>query len=479
MKPSRKNQAMAHLARAVFAAVDWPSSTRLLVGVSGGSDSVALLHLLVVVAPRRGWTLGVAHLHHGLRGAAADEDAAFVRRLSCQCGLRCHVQRVDVPALAQAQRLSFEMAARTTRQRFFRECVGRYGYDGVALGHTRDDQAETVLLRLLRGSGLTGLAAIRPAGVQDGLRIVRPLLGVTKEQLRQALQQQGHPWREDATNQDTAYGRNRVRHELLPFLRDRFNPRIEDALVRTADLLQADDAVLHTLLATDWAACRVPDHAAALAVVPVAALPLARRRRLLWHWCAARAPAAAATLDYAAIERVEQLLASRRGQARVPVGADWVVRTYDRLEWHGAGPATPTPSRLKLKRPGVTVAAEWGVQATLKKIRGFKRTPRRRWGEGSVETYLAVAALGRAHLYLRRWQPGDRLQPPGMRGSRKLQDIFTDLKIPREQRSRIPLLECRGRVIWVPGYAPDRTVTAQQADDLAWHITLRPLRQGS
>lgn len=152
-----------------------------------------------------------------------------------------------------------------------------------------------------------------------------------------------------------------------------------------------------------------------------------------------------------------------------------MVRTYDRLEWDGAGPATPRPARLKLNRPGVTVAAEWGVEGVLEKVRGFKRTPRRRWGAGPQETYLSAAVLGRAHLYLRCWEPGDRLQPPGMRGSRKLQDIFTDLKIPREQRSRIPLLECRRRVIWVPGYAPDRTVAVQQDDAPTWHITLRPL----
>ncbi len=468
---------LQQLIRIVEEGAFFPDGAHILLGVSGGLDSMALWRVLTALAPSHGWQLGVAHVHHGLRGAAADADAAFVRKQCRARGVPYHLHRADVATLATQQGRSIEMQARIVRYDFFSACWRRHRYDVLALAHTRDDQAETVLARILRGCSLTGLAAIRPQTERAGMKIVRPLLTVPKATLAQALVEQGDTWREDASNQDPAHLRNRLRHECLPWLRTNFNPQLDPALARLANLLQADDDVLQASLQADWAACCPADQPTKLQVPALAALPPARRRRLLWHWCVREWPACADTLGYDTVRRIDQLSADTDGQVWVPLGAGGaVVRTYTKLAVQPLAAVTTirVPGRQKLIRPGVTQAEDWGVEVTLRKVRGYQRVPRHSRSDGIQEAYIAASAVGRAHLYLRAWQPGDRLQPAGMRGSRKIQDIFTDLKIPRTQRAHIPLLELRGKIIWVPGYTIDHRCLVPDAKAPAWHIVINP-----
>lgn len=439
---------------------------------------MALWQVLASLAPAHGWQLAVAHVHHGLRGAAADADVTFVRRQCRAQGVRCHVHRADVEALARIHGCSFEMQARTVRYDFFKACLRRFRYDVLALAHTRDDQAETVLARVLRGCSLTGLAAIRPCTQRDGMAIVRPLLAFPKETLVHAMQSMGVTWREDASNQDPAYLRNRLRNDWLPSLRAQFNPQLDAALARLAELLQADDAVLQECMEQDWTACRMAEQPVGLSVAALAKLPVARRQRLLWHWCVRQWPACSATLDYGTVRRIDRLLVTSEGQAWIPLQAGGaVVRSYDALFVQAARALLPNepPHRQKIRRPGVTTAPDWGVEVMVEKVQGYQRVPRARWGEGVLEAYVSAAHVGRANFYLRAWQPGDRMRPQGMRGSRKLQDIFTDLKIPRDQRAGLPLLELRGRVVWIPGYGIDQACAVPNARAPAWHLVIRTL----
>ena len=201
---------------------------RVLAAVSGGADSVALLHVLIEIAPRLGATLaGVAHLNHKQRGAASDDDERFVARLAAEHGLTFHC------AEAGALEGNLEQAMRDARRDFFTRLIREGAADRVALAHTRDDQAETVLFRVLRGSGLSGLAGIHPV-TGDGL--IRPLLDVTRAEIEEFLHSRGVEWREDATNRDPRFARNRIRHELLPQLARDWNPKIVDALAQLGDL---------------------------------------------------------------------------------------------------------------------------------------------------------------------------------------------------------------------------------------------------
>ena len=193
----------------------FPPGCRLGVAVSGGADSVFLLHALRELASR--WNLSVVHIEHGIRGAASIDDAEFVRQLAASFGLPFHLRSANVPAIEDNQ----EQAARHVRQAFFAELIAAGAVDRIATGHTRSDQAETVLYRILRGSGLAGLSGILPV-TKEGL--VRPLLEIDRAEIEAWLRERNIAWREDATNQDRAYARNRLRHEILPLLRETFNP---------------------------------------------------------------------------------------------------------------------------------------------------------------------------------------------------------------------------------------------------------------
>ncbi|MGC2160541.1 MAG: tRNA lysidine(34) synthetase TilS [Silvibacterium sp.] len=214
---------------------------RLAVAVSGGADSVALLRALLEAAPEIGLVLSVAHVHHGIRGAEADADAAFVAGLAAQFGLAFHRKDVDAPAAAREHRETLEEAARNLRYAWFRELLASGVADAVATAHTLDDQAETVLHKLLRGAWTEGLSGIHPVLAQPKGTILRPFLGVRRVEIEDWLSRIGQSWREDATNADTAYTRNRLRRELLPALAA-YNPQICGHLANLATLARDEDA---------------------------------------------------------------------------------------------------------------------------------------------------------------------------------------------------------------------------------------------
>ena len=222
---------------------------RVLVAVSGGPDSVALLHLLVRLAPELGLDLGVAHFDHGLRGEDSRADADFVADLARRLGLPCHQGRGQVRDAARRDKVSLQMAARKLRLQFLQDTRRRHGYAKLALGHTADDQVELFWLRLLRGAGLEGLKGMWPA-TPEGL--VRPLLAVGKAVLLAWLEQEALPYRLDASNLSRAYLRNRVRLDLLPHLTRSYNPRLAQTIWRTQSLLQEDERLLARDTAAAW-----------------------------------------------------------------------------------------------------------------------------------------------------------------------------------------------------------------------------------
>ncbi len=222
---------------------------RVLVAVSGGPDSVALLHLLMRLAPELGLDLGVAHFDHGLRGEDSRGDAGFVADLARRLGFPCHLDRGEVKAAARRDKISIQMAARKLRLQFFQDTRRDHGYAKLALGHTADDQVELFWLRLLRGAGLDGLKGMWPATPQG---LVRPLLAVGKAVLLAWLEQEALPYRVDVSNLSRTYLRNRVRLDLLPHLTRGYNPRLAQTIWRTQTLLQEDERLLARDAAAAW-----------------------------------------------------------------------------------------------------------------------------------------------------------------------------------------------------------------------------------
>ncbi len=430
---------------------DLPAGTRLLIGVSGGSDSIGLLTLMRSLAQTRKWQLGVAHVEHGLRGADGRADAVWVRRCCRDWQIPVHVCRPDVRAKAEQQRVSVEMAARSERLACFKRLASRHRYAAVVLAHTADDQAETLLYRLIRGTSLTGLGGMQVDSRLDGLRILRPLLSVRKKDVQTYLRQQGVTWREDVTNQSTDPVRNRIRHRLLPLLRDAFNPAIVPALARTASLVRDDEDTLNILTAADLLQC---ERQGVLDVAALQTLPLPRRRRVLMAYLQKRGAALAEQISFDMINRCIRLIDSGRGSAGVPlVGEYRLMRQYNQVRLvYGKEDGESVRPRVRLPASGARNLVEWGLRVVVQSIRGVQGTERETIGQWPATATLAAARVGRAGLYMRSWQDGDTFHPLGAAGRRKIQDIWVDRKVPKALRRQLPLVTCRGEVVWIPGY---------------------------
>jgi len=421
----------------------------VLIAVSGGADSVALLHALHRLRARLGLKLAVAHLHHGIRGRAADADAVFVRRLARRLGVPMVAERVNVPQQAKTSGVSLEMAARAARYDFFVRAVRQCRATAVAVAHTADDQAETVLLRLARGAGPQGLGGMEPVSHRDGLTIIRPLLNIHRTELVAFLKNNRLHWREDASNHDQHFLRNRVRYEILPLLERRLNPQICTALLRTAEVLREENAVFDKLAETALNRCGTSAR-------KFSVLPLALRRRALRLWLIG-AGLDAEWLDFDAIAAVQTLAASQRGTKSVALGGGWkVIRRYD---------------QLALEKSSIASAALWHL--VIQPHRGIVKEKPTTPGRLPARATISAAAVGSAPLVVRVAQAGDRMMPLGMNGTKKLQDIFTNAKVPREQRGRIPVVECCGEIIWLPGYRIARGWEVPTARSRSLLLTLR------
>jgi len=435
---------------------------RVLVALSGGADSVALLLILRRLQDEGAVDVaGAAHLNHQLRGAEADADEAFCAALAARIGVPFVSEKVDVAALARAQKRSVEDAARTARYAFLARAADRLGADVIAVAHTREDQAETFLLRLLRGAGTRGLASIQPrAG-----RVVRPLIEVERAALRAFLDQHGESFREDATNADVSIPRNRVRHELIPFLRSHFSPGVVGVLAREAALARQDEEFLQAeaiklaaqivlfeddVIRLDAAGLRDASPALSSRVVQAALQRYAGRKPIAFHHIERVLGLAIGSAGFARRGRgaAKAGAVSLPGQTALRTGGSIVLRR--RLVHRSAEREGGNSFAFPLSIPG---EVELGPQRLAV---GAERLPaatggEARWAGRGTEVGIAEASL---HLPLgvRSRRPGDRFTPLGGPGARKLQDFLVDRKVARDARDALPLVvDGRDRIVWVVG----------------------------
>jgi tRNA(Ile)-lysidine synthase len=452
--------------------------TRVLIALSGGADSVALLHLLLEMQARGELVVaGAAHLHHGLRGADADGDEAFCRGLAGRLNVRFVSARVDVAALARAEKRSIEDAARSARYAFLGRAADQLGADAIATAHTRDDQAETFLLRLLRGAGTRGLASIRP---RVG-RVIRPVLEAPRAELRQFLGTKGETFREDATNQDVSIPRNRVRHELIPYIQSRFSHAAPELLARQAALAREDEEFLqqlaietarHVVLResgfdfaeasrdAEWASnpyprtsdpgSRLSESGMLLDAAALRAAPRAVASRVAHHVLARLGGIRAVGSGH--VDRLLALAETAREGACVSLPGQYAQRLGNTIALRpGRGPNRQTensfafslsiPGEVHWQPDGWTIAAEAPAVCSG------------RWAAKGTEVGVSAAAVA-LPLAIRTRRPGDRFHPLGAPGRRKLQDFLVDRKVPRTERDCLPLVvDGRDRIVWVVGHS--------------------------
>lgn len=447
------------------------------VAVSGGADSVALLHILGDLREDLGITLLVVHFDHQLRGADSEADASFVADLARRCGLEFIVAREDVAAAAALHGWNLEDAARRLRYGFFQRVVEQGHATRIAVAHTADDQAETVFAHLFRGTGLTGLAGIYPRVGS----IVRPILEIRRNDLRAFLNARAESWREDATNRDTGRMRARIRQQLLPVLERDYSPAIVNHLSDLARFAREEELFWAALLEDRFnslskqagGTCSIainglleplgplgrPDSFAAPGAAPAPSRSLTERliRRLYEGVRGDHRDLAACH-----VEQVIHLATESSSGKRVELPGGIVAeRAFDEIIFARRNPANAlslpkeTNSQqnayhyvVRIPDRGATTVSipELGTSIRLKVI-DWSSAPRDTKRDGKV----LDAALLRTPLILRNWRPGDAYRPHGRRQPRKLKQMFLAGRVPNRERASWPVLESDGRVIWARG----------------------------
>lgn len=427
---------------------------RVGVAVSGGADSVCLLHLLREIAPQLNLHLSVVHIEHGIRGHASELDAEFVRGMATGFGLHLHLIAVDVPALKD----NLEQAARQVRHDFYRELIASGELDRIATGHTSSDQAETVLYRILRGSGLAGIAGIRPI-TTGGL--VRPLLGVWRPEVEAWLRERSIAWREDDSNHDLMFTRNRLRHEVLPMLRDAFNPNLDKILAHMAILALDDEAYWRQLIGEPNGLLEGP---VVLSAQTLALEPSAIARRRIRR-AIERVKGNLRQIDFSHVELVLEIARTESGHGRVQLPGIDVFRSFD---WIRIAPASlenraKTGFQFTVSVPGSITLDPSGPIVTFELI----EPERDRGSYDKVEDELdwqrllsvsAPEARGKSSarsclLELRNWRPGDQYRPIGQ-SRQKIKSLFQESRIPFWERHDWPVVTCEGEIVWARRFGP-------------------------
>jgi len=421
---------------------------RVGVAVSGGVDSVCLLHVLRELAPRWNLRLTVLHLNHGLRGRESDEDAEFVRGLAAQ---------FELPFLAAQAGLSpdaenLEQAARDARLAFFRDAMAEHGLNRVAVGHTRSDQAETVLFRLLRGAGTAGLAGIRPV---TSIGIVRPLLEVDRAQVEPFLRERRATWREDSSNRSRQFARNRIRHELLPALAREWNPAIYNTLAQIADWALAEESYWDqemNRLAAEHLVEQGPS--ILLQTDCLRELPLAAGRRLVRH-AMESVKGDLRAVDFGHVNAVMDLAQATEGHGRLQAPGLDIMRSFNWLRF-----SVPVRNALEQRNYRVPVIVPGTVPvpgSTLAVSLQVIEKPEHSGLCNSVYNKEMVSVDWErlsGPLELRNWRPGDQYQPTGRAGAEKIKTLFQEYRVPLWERRHWPVLMDGEIIVWARRFGP-------------------------
>jgi tRNA(Ile)-lysidine synthase len=441
---------------------------RLGVAVSGGADSVALLRIMLELRPELGIVLSVVHFNHQLRGEEADADEKFVTQLAHRHKLESFDGTRDVAAHARSRHLSTEAAARQLRYQYFRQLFEEKKLNRIATGHTLDDQAETVLLRVVRGAGTRGLAGIYPQLLVDGSQfsVVRPLLKTRRRLLETYLGEIGQDWREDASNRDLRHARNRVRHGIVPRLERTLNPAVRETLGETADIARSEEEYWHKEVIR-----ALPDvwQAELLILKPaeLAASPLALRRRLV----RAAGESLGLNLEFRHVEEILDLDQCGPRSAMLPEG--WLLSaTRDGLQFAppSRSAAANSDYEYKLAVPGDTHVPEAGVCFEVARVPGSAAA-------GYNPDHMLDPALLQQELTVRNWRAGDRYWPAHSKAPRKIKELLQERKLTATERKLWPVVVSGQEIVWIRGFPTPARLRPGDGDHEALLIRELPSRE--
>jgi tRNA(Ile)-lysidine synthase len=460
----------------------------VVVGVSGGADSVCLLYVLAKWRKRLGIKLHIAHLNHQLRGAESEADAKYVSDLAGSLGIPITIDRQGVAAYRIERNLSVEEAARELRYAFLARVAGEVGANRIAVGHTRDDQVETILMHILRGTGITGLCGLAPCSPmaydrqgmslpakRGNLLVIRPLLDITREETTSYCQEHQLDPRIDSSNRSLSFFRNRLRLQLLPLLRQ-YNPSIDQALLRLADIAKEDDAFIEQQASELWdKVARQENNAIYLDKKQLASLSIALQRQLL-RAAVTRLAGDTRDIEASHIETARSLL-NKPTSKKISLPHELVCHGgYNELVITSTAkqsqlppcPFPPLSGEFLLKVPGKTIFPGWKVTASIVQERAVSLSlqgalsPSGETGQSNLIAYFDLHKTG-IELLVRQRRPGDRFQPLGMSMPKKLYEFMVDAKIPRSWRDHIPIVCSPQQIIWVLGWRIDDRVKVTES----------------
>ncbi len=439
---------------------------RVLAGVSGGPDSMAMLHVLFLLREELGVEIAVAHLNHNLRGAESRRDKEFVRGRAEAYGLEFFGRTLRAGAIKKAAAEGPQAAARQKRLAFLFEAAKKYGAARIALGHTMDDQAETMLMRFMKGSGLAGLSGMWPL---RGL-LMKPLLGVRREEVMRFIEDQDLDYIVDSSNLKDDYLRNRIRHHLLPYLQDNYNPSIIESLARTAESLRHDNEYIEAIAGHLGVVIKKTSRKVVLDAARLQGLHQSLLIRVFLG--AAGDLGRRGSLTSGHIEAFLGLVKGTRPNAAItlPRGL-YVWREYGRVVMTTSPPVEAEPFDVALSVPGKTVIKGAGtITAAL------LESPPRAFRPG--DAYLDAAALP-GPLRARSFSPGDRIHPLGMEGTKKIKEIFIDERVPLMRRTSTPIVYAGGEVLWVAGLRQSSRCSIGEDTKKVLKLVFRPAAGGS
>jgi len=442
----------------------------VLVGVSGGADSVALVHVMKEIAPIFSIKLGIVHLNHSLRGNESDADARFVVSLSEKLNLPCYTAKEDVAAYKKKHGFSLEEAGRRVRYAFFENIAQREGFNKIALGHTSDDNAELILMYLIRGSGPLGISGIPPVrGVfKTNLMIIRPFIKTTRFDIIKYISSKGLSHVVDESNMDMKYLRNKIRHDLIPELRQNYNPKTVETINRLASIMRSEDEWMENELAPilNKNTLFEENNRIVLSVSGINALHPAAKRRIT-RSAIKKVKGDSRRLSYSHIELITAQLASDSNS--------WSLDLPDRIRITRTGKELTVSKEEKnlrnlsskrsvndkaffeyvINKPGLIVAEKEGFSIGFSEIANMNLSDIYHAGQGVAFFDMEKISFP---VIIRNYLPGDRFTPLGMKGSQKIAKYLINNKVPRKNRIKAPVVISNGKIIWLAGFVIDDSV---------------------
>jgi tRNA(Ile)-lysidine synthase len=437
----------------------------ILVAVSGGPDSVALIHILDALAPILSVRLAIAHLNHGLRLQESERDAEFVASLARNLKLPLYLEKKDVRGYRDRHKLSPEEAARQVRYAFFSQVAEKNGFTKIAVGHHLDDNAELVLMFFLRGSGSLGLSGIPPV---RGARIIRPLINIQRSEIIEYLDGRNLQYVSDTTNTNRSYLRNKIRHDLIPQLSSTYNPKIVDTLHRLASIARSEESWMRELIEPIFESALVSQHADSvrLSLDAVEVIPIAARRRLI-RKAIYELKGDLRRITFSHIDAVVRLALKGPdtgcidlpNRIRIQRNHKTLIILKDkqglRSRVNDVNPAVCADYEYRITKPGVVLIKEAGINLKLAEI-GIEEIS----DLGCAGQRVAFFDINKLKfpLVVRNFRPGDRFSPLGVAGTQKVKKFFINNKIPKEERAKCPLFVSEGKIVWVAGHRLDNSV---------------------